>query len=192
MEWAGAVAPNATIDLVIAGDTPLQNGLVLAAERAIYSNIAPIISVSFGACESNLGSSNSFLSSLWEQAAAQGITVAVSSGDAGSAECDNDNTATFAAGGQAVNGFASTPYNVAVGGTDFYYSQYAATSTALNAQIASYWNTTPSNTTPTVSLLQTIPEQPWNASQYGLNINNYFNSYQSTTIASGGGGASNV
>ena len=192
VEWAGAVAPNATIDLVIAGDTALQNGLVLAAERAIYSNIAPIISISFGSCESNLGSSNSFLSSLWEQAAAQGITVAVSTGDAGAAGCDNDNTATFAAGGQAVNGFASTPYNVAVGGTDFFYSQYAGTSTALNAQIATYWNTTPSNTTPTVSLLQTVPEQPWNASQYGLNINNYFNTFQSTTIAGGGGGASNA
>ena len=96
VEWAGAVAPNATIDLVIAGDTALQNGLILAAERAIYSNIAPIISVSFGACEKNLGASNAFLSSLWEQAAAQGITVAVSSGDAGSAGCDNDGTATYA------------------------------------------------------------------------------------------------
>jgi subtilase family serine protease len=192
VEWAGAVAPNATIDLVIAGDTALQTGLVLAAERAVYSNIAPIISVSFGSCESSLGSSNSFLSSLWEQAAAQGITVTVSTGDAGAAGCDNDSTATFAASGQAVNGFASTPYNVAVGGTDFYYSQYAGTSTALNAQIATYWNTTLSNTTPTVSLLQTVPEQPWNASQYGLNINNYFNSFQSTTIAGGGGGASNA
>ena len=79
-----------------------------------------------------------------------------------------------------------------VGGTDFYYSQYAGTSTALNAQIASYWNTTPSNATPTVSLLQVIPEQPWNASQFGLNINNYYNSFQTTTIASGGGGASNA
>lgn len=192
VEWAGAVAPNATIALVIAGDTALQNGLVLAAERAIYSNIAPVISISFGACEKNLGASNPFLSSLWEQAAAQGITVAVSSGDSGSAGCDSDTSTDYAVNGQAVNGFASTPYNVSVGGTDFYYSQYNGTSAALNAQIASYWNTTPNNATPTVSLLQFIPEQPWNASQYGLNINNYYNSFQTTTISSGGGGASNA
>lgn len=192
VEWAGAVAPNANIDLVIAGDTALQSGLILAAERAIYSNIAPIISMSFGACEKNLGASNSFLSSLWEQAAAQGITVAVSSGDSGSAGCDNDSSTNYALQGQTVNGFSSTPYNVSVGGTDFYYSQYNGTSTALNAQISTYWNTTPSNATPAVSLLQSIPEQPWNASQFGLNINNYYNSFQTTTISSGGGGASNA
>ncbi len=190
VEWAGAVAPNATIDLVIAGDTALQSGLVLAAERAIYSNIAPVISISFGACEKNLGSSNPFLSSLWEQAAAQGITVAVSSGDTGSAGCDS--STSYAVNGQAVNGFASTPYNVSVGGTDFYYSQYAAGGTALNNQISGYWNTTPSNSAPAISLLGYIPEQPWNESQYGLNVNNYYNSFQTTSIAAGSGGASNA
>jgi uncharacterized membrane protein len=192
VEWAGAVAPNANIDLVIAGDTALQNGLILAAERAIYSNIAPIMSISFGNCEKNLGSSNAFLSSLWEQAAAQGITVIVSSGDSGSAGCDNDSSQAYATGGQGVNGFASTPYNVAVGGTDFYYSQYNGTSAALSSQISGYWNTTPSNTTPIVSIKGNIPEQPWNSSQYGLNFNSYYNAYQTTTIASGGGGASNA
>jgi hypothetical protein len=192
VEWAGTVAPNATIDLVIAGDTPLQNGLILAAERAVYSNIAPIISVSFGNCELGLGANNAFLSSLWEQAASQGITVTVSTGDAGSAGCDNDNAQSYAVSGQAVNGFASTPYNVAVGGTDFFYSQYAGTSSALAAQIATYWNTTPSNSTPTVSLLQSVPEQPWNSSQYGLNFNSYYNTFQDTTIAAAGGGPSNA
>lgn len=193
VEWAGAAAPNATIDLVIAGDTALQSGLVLAAERAIYSNIAPIISVSFGACEKNLASSNPFLSSLWQQAAAQGITVIVSSGDSGSAGCDNDTSSGgYAVNGQAVNGFASTPYNVAVGGTDFYYSQYAAGGSALSTQISGYWNTTPTNSSPTVSLLGYIPEQPWNASQYGLNIIDYYNATGSTTISGGGGGASNA
>jgi hypothetical protein len=192
VEWAGAVAPNATVYLVIASTTALEDGLILAAERAVYSNIAPIIGVSFGNCEVNMGSSNPFLSSLWEQAAAQGITVAVSTGDAGSAGCDNDSTQSFAVSGQAVNGFASTPYNVAVGGTDFFYSQYSAGGTALSSQIATYWNTTPSNSTPTVSLLQPIPEQPWNSSQYGLNINSYYSEFQDTTIAGAGGGASNA
>ena len=192
VEWAGAVAPNATVDLVIAGDTELQSGLVLAAERAIYSNLAPVISVSFGTCEGSLGSSNAFVSSLWEQAAAQGQSVFVSTGDSGSAGCDNDSAQSYAISGQAVSGFASTPYNIAVGGTDFFYSQYAAGGTALSTQIASYWNTTLSNTTPSISILGYIPEQPWNSSQYGLNINSYYNAFQDTTIAGGGGGASNA
>ena len=142
VEWAGAVAPNANVDLVIGADTPLSSGLFLAAERAVYSNVAPIMSVSFGNCEATLGSENAFLSNLWEQAAAQGITVLVSSGDAGSAGCDNDNSQYYAVNGQAVNGFASTPYNVAVGGTDFYYSDYASG----GASQANYWNTAASNT----------------------------------------------
>ncbi len=48
---------------------------------------------------------------------------------------------------------------------------------------------------PAVSLLQTIPEQPWNDSQYGLNAVNYYvqdTSSTATTIAAGSGGASNA
>ncbi|HEV2486693.1 MAG TPA: protease pro-enzyme activation domain-containing protein [Terracidiphilus sp.] len=193
VEWAGATAPGATVDLVIGADTALSSGLVLAAERAVYGNIAPIMSVSFGNCEKSLGSENPQLSKLWEQAAAQGITVVVSSGDAGSAGCDNDNAQYFATGGQAVNGFASTPYNIAVGGTDFYYSDYATG----GASSANYWSTTASNTTPAVSINAAkapIPEQPWNNSQFGLNIYSAYVSSgnQSTSIAGGGGGASNA
>jgi subtilase family serine protease len=195
VEWSGAVAPNATIDLVVAADTQLENGLQLAAEHAVNSNVAPVISLSFGNCESTLGTYNQFLNGLWEQAAAQGITVLVSTGDSGSAGCDDDNTQDYASSGQAVNGFGSTPFNVAVGGTDFYYSAYNQGSTALGNQIATYWNTTASNATPTVSINATnapIPEQPWNASQYGLNIYSEYASYGDTDIVGGGGGASAV
>jgi len=194
VEWAGAVAPKATVDLVIAADTALESGLTLAMERAVYGNVAPVMSLSFGECESNLGSTASFLSQLWEQAAAQGITVMVSSGDSGSAQCDSDDTEEYAIQGQAVSGFASTPYNVAVGGTDFYYSAYNQGSTALNAQIATYWTTTPSNNAPAVSIKGVIPEQPWNNSQYGLTIATVQNGAHpsSTTIAAGGGGASKL
>lgn len=187
VEWAGAVAPNATVDLVIAADGALTSGLELAAERAVYSNIAPVISVSFEGCEMYEGTGNQFWSSLWEQAAAQGSTVAVAAGDGGSAGCDNFDSQYYAVLGQAVNGIASTPFNVAVGGTDFYYSDYSADSNTLSAQLASYWNAAQSNSAAVVSLLSPVPEQPWNGSQYGLNAGNalYY------TILSGGGGASN-
>lgn len=187
VEWSGAVAPNATIDLVVGGDTSLESGLILAMEHAVYGNVAPVISLSFGECESGLGSTNSFLNGLWEQAAAQGQTVMVSTGDNGSAGCDNDNSQEYAIDGQAVNGFASTPYNVAVGGTDFYYSDYATG----GASIANYWNTTASQL-PAVSIKGYVPEQPWNDGPYGLDIFNQFAANGSTSIAGGSGGASNA
>ncbi len=148
-----------------------------------------MISASFGACESAIGSTNQFIDqTLWEQAAAEGITVTVSSGDNGSAGCDNPNSENYATQGAAVSGFASTPYNVAVGGTDFYYSSYQTLT--LN-DLATYWNTTGTNT-PNVTLKTPIPEQPWNNSQYGLDASNYLNTYGSTTIGAGSGGASSA
>jgi subtilase family serine protease len=193
VEWAGAVAPNATIDLVIAADTALESGLTLAMEHAVYGNVAPVMSLSFGNCEANLGTFNTFLNSLWEQAAAQGITVMVSSGDSGSAGCDSDDTQEYAVDGLAVSGFASTPYNVAVGGTDFYYSDYSQGLTAMEAQLGTYWTETPSNSTPAVSIKGVIPEQPWNGSQYGLTIATLENTAPtSTNIEAGSGGSSSL
>ncbi|MGH9607892.1 MAG: protease pro-enzyme activation domain-containing protein [Terracidiphilus sp.] len=195
VEWSGAVAPDATVDLVVAADTSLETGLILAAEHAVYGDIAPVISLSFGYCESGLGSENAFLEALWEQAAAQGQTVMVSAGDSGSAGCDNDNSQYYAVEGQAVNGFASTPYNVAVGGTDFYYSSYGSNNDAtINSQLESDWNTTASNSAATASLKGYIQEQPWNDSQFGQNLFSVYTDTddQQTSIAGGSGGASNA
>ena len=89
-----------------------------------------------------------------------------------------------------MNGWGSTPYNVSVGGTDFYYSSYA-NSVALNTQLATYWNTTVSQL-PAVSLKGVVPEQAWNDSQYGLNIINIYTCCGSSSIQAGGGGASNA
>ena len=188
VEWSGAVAPKATIDLVIAADTALSSGLFLAMSHAVYGNVAPVISLSFGNCEADLGSTNAAISSLWEQAAAQGITVVVSTGDNGSASCDNPDAQDYAIYGKAVSGFASTPYNVAVGGTDFFYSAYTQGATAINSQLATYWDTTLSNSSASVSIKGVIPEQAWNDSQYGLNI--LHSTAPGTTIGAGSGGAS--
>lgn len=187
VEWAGAVAPKANIDLVIAADTNLEAGLFLAMERAIYGNIAPIMSISFGACESSLGSTNLYLDQLMEQAAAQGITVMVSSGDGGPAGCDDFNASEYALHGVAVSGYASTPWNVAVGGTDFYYSDYATG----GASRSTFWNNTVTQT-PQASIQKYIQEKPWNDSQYGLNSRDYHALTGSTTIAGGSGGVSSA
>ena len=192
VEWAGAVAPNATIDLVIGADTELQNGLSLAAEHAVFGNLAPVMSISFGSCELALGSFNGFWNNLWEQAAAQGTTVMVSAGDSGSAGCDNDNTQYYAVQGQNVNGFASTPFNVAVGGTDFYYSFWNSSNVTLSS-FSPYWNTSLQQA-PAASLLGYLSEQPWNDSQLGDDLFSAFaaSGNVATSIAAGSGGASNA
>lgn len=165
VEWSGAVAKNATIDLVVSASTTSTFGGDLSAEYIIDKKLAPILSESYGACERALGTgtptepgTNAFYNSLWSQGASEGITIIIASGDNGSATCDNPYDSTLpvttdqaAQFGLAVSGLASTPYNVAVGGTDF----NQITSPSL------YWNTT--NTSGTQgSAKGYIPETTWN------------------------------
>jgi len=160
VQWSGAAAPGATVKFVVSASTPASLGIDLSALYIIEHNLAGVMSESYGACEAALGSAgNAFYNSLWEQAAAQGITVMLSSGDGGSAGCDNFNVQPAATVGLAVSGFASTPFNVSVGGTDF---------DQMN-QLSLYWNPTNNPTTGT-SVKGYIPEIPWNEScaQLGL------------------------
>jgi hypothetical protein len=190
LEIAGAVAPGATVLLYTSAGTATTDGLALAAIRAVEDDQASVISTSYGECESQLGQSgNAFWNALWQQAAAQGQTAFVSTGDGGSAGCDNFDTSPIAYYGLAVNGIASTPYNVAVGGTDFYYSNYAGSSTAINTQLGTYWSA--ATASPAVSLTQAIPEQAWN-DFFGYNLADTGNpaDLASQVIVSGGGGAS--
>jgi len=153
VEWSGAVAKGATIDLVIASSTLTTDGVDLSALYIVNNNVAPVLSISYGLCEFGLGQDgNAFYNTLWQQAAAQGQTVFVASGDAGSTTCNQG--WSYSTMGLSVNGLGSTPYNVAVGGTDLYGS-YAAT--------AAYWS--PTNDPATLaSALGYVPEIPWNDS----------------------------
>lgn len=194
VELSGSVAPAAALDLYVAADTTLQSGVALAAQRAVDEDAADVLSVSYGECEQDLGTSgNAFWNGLWEQAAAQGQTVLVASGDNGAATCDQDDTTTFwgpapvAFQGYTVNGLASTPWNLAIGGTDFYYSDYGQSVSSQQSQLGTYWNLT-STTQPAVSLLQRVPEQPWDR-PYGLNVS--FPQVEWDNMLAAGGGASN-
>jgi hypothetical protein len=156
VQWSGAVAKNAKIDFVVSESTETTDGVDLSALYIIDNNLAPILSESFGQCEQFLGTaSNSFFASLWQQAAAQGISVFLSTGDSGAAGCDNNIgiVPQPALGGLAVSGLASTPFNVAVGGTDF--------NDAANP--LTFWNPTNDPTTQ-VSAKGYIPETTWNNS----------------------------
>ena len=156
VEYAGAIAKMATIKFVVAASTLATDGIYLAAQYAVSHNVAPIVSLSYGLCEKVLGTSgNAFMNSLWQQAAAQGMSVFVASMDSGAAGCDDMNAAV-AKGGLGVNGLGSTPYNTAVGGTQFddIYNR------------STYWAASNDPVTK-ASALGYIPELAWNQSREG-------------------------
>jgi subtilase family serine protease len=154
-EILGALAPGAQLILVSDVDASL------AAQYAIDQNLAAILNISFGACESAQASYNATVASMYGQAVAQGITITVSSDDSGVVGCisqsDLGATNDVNSNGFAVNGLASTPYNLAVGGTDF-NDQSDSTAT-----LALYWNTTNQSGT-LASAKSHIPEMVWNDS----------------------------
>ena len=187
LELSGGIAPGATI--VYYGGSDLST----AINAAISANTVDIFSLSFSQCEVEFTTAeNSLQSAQWQQAAGQGIAVVVSTGDNGSAECDvNDaNGTTEATQGLSVNGLASTPYNIAVGGTDFAgltgsFSTYASESQGSSA---TYFRTA----------LSYIPESTWNDSTENdttISANIPWTAISGDSadanIAAGGGGPSN-
>ncbi len=194
-QWSGAAAPGATINYVTSESTETEDGVDLSAFYIVDNNIAPIMSESYGSCEAAIGTNGvQFYGALWEQAAVQGITAMVSTGDNGAAGCDNPNSEAFAVNGLGVNGLGSTPFNIAVGGTDF--NQYQKWTT--------YWKpATQNNGVTQESAVGPIPETTWNDSCTNLllqflpggstnpetNCNNpNFSNY--LDISAGSGGAS--
>ena len=183
VEWAGGVAPGATINLIVAGSTDTTSGVDLAAAYAVDNRIAPILTYTYGACEALLTpTQNAFYNALWQQAAAEGITVLVATGDNGAAGCDSANSGTPSIHGPAVNGAATTPYNVAVGGTQF----------ADTSNPSTYWG---SNNSLFSSALGYIPEAAWNEScdpGQTLTATNCLFGTGNFSLLAGGGGASTL
>ncbi|MFZ2061405.1 MAG: protease pro-enzyme activation domain-containing protein [Candidatus Binatus sp.] len=164
-EWASAAAPNATIVMGSCGDVStgtfgatVASGVFVALQNILNGALTPVpnvVSVSYGESEAVNGTaSNAAIESLYQTAVGEGVSVFVASGDAGADANDADREGGPATFGLSVSGFASTEYNVAVGGTDF-GDVYAGTS-------STYWSS--SNGTTYGSALSYIPEIPWNDS----------------------------
>jgi len=152
-EWASVAAPNAAIELASCADTTTFGGLIAFQNLINGSSPPPIYSISYGECEAENGATaNAAYSSAYQQAVSEGLSVFVSSGDEGAASCDADEP--YATHGIGVSGFASTQYNVAVGGTDFSDSYSGSNSTYWNSSNGSYYESAKSY----------IPEIPWNDS----------------------------
>ena len=158
-EYASAAAPSATIEVASCEDTRTTFGGLIAVQNLINESTTPpaIISISYGECEAENGATaNAAYNTAYQQAVTEGVSVFVAAGDEGAASCDADEAK--ATHGIGVSGFASTQYNVAVGGTDFGDTDAGSNST--------YWNTT--NTSTFESAKSYIPEIPWNDSCAGV------------------------
>ena len=168
--WSNAIAPNATTRLVVSASTNTTDGVDLSELYIIDNNFSQIMTESFGSCEAFSSPTEAqAISTLAEQAAAQGITYMVSSDDSGAAGCDDPNLAP-ATHGASANVLASSFFNVAVGGTQF--------NEGNNPSL--YWSSQndPNNLG---SALSYIPEDVWNES---------CSACQFPTLFSSGGGVS--
>ena len=150
---ASGVAPGATILLVASGGSTSYNGIYLAAQYVVDTNPVParIMNMSFGMCENDAGDSGVVLwDTIFSQAAAEGISVFVCSGDSGAAGCDTYFATPPALQTQSPNYICSSSYATCVGGTEF----------ADAANPGQYWSA--SNGTYYESAFGYIPEGAWN------------------------------
>jgi subtilase family serine protease len=194
-EYGSAAAPDAAIVMASCADTTTVSGDLIALENLLGNTPLPqTVSNSHGECEAEDGAAqNKAYRNTYQQAAAEGVSIFASAGDSASADCDDhEPNATH---GINANGHASTPYNVAVGGTDF--------GDAYANETGTYWSSTDSQYYG--SALSYIPEIPWDdscashliaeyysGSRIGYGATGFCNSgqYASDFIStSGGGGA---
>ena len=172
-EIIGGLAPGATLLLV------RDKNAGVAIQYIIDQDSAAIINFSFGACEAvETTAGNMQINSMLQKAVSEGITVTAAAGDTGAAQTapaatpgcmnssDQGTQGDVASTGLAVSAFASTPYSLAVGGTDFDPNLEGSAGGA-------YWSKT--NTAPTLYSAAThVPEMVWNTSCGNEEWSKYF------------------
>lgn len=152
-EWASAAAPGAAIVNASCKSSTTFGGLIALENLLSGTNLPASVSLSFQECETfNGASANAAYNEVYEEAVAEGVAVFASAGDDAAANCDIAQTA--ATHGIGVSGLASSPYDVAVGGTDF--------GDAYKGALSKYWNG--SNGEDYGSARSYIPEIPWSDS----------------------------
>jgi hypothetical protein len=177
-EYASAGAPSAAIVIATCAGSNSTFGQLIAIQNLVNgANPPDIVSISYGECEAISGATlNAAFYTAYQTGVAGGMSIFVSAGDQASSGCERAQTAYH---GIAVNGWASTPYNVAVGGTDFADTYDASVG---GPPVSTYWNST--NTSSNGSAKSYIPEIPWN-STCGSQLNAIFSGYTTTYGTSG-------
>jgi pseudomonalisin len=169
---AGSVAPGATILLVISANSATTGGEAIASQAVVDASpvSAQIMNISFGSCEASDGpSAVTYFDNLFSQAAVEGISVFVSSGDSGAAGCDKAFSAPPPSQILSMSAYCASSYATCVGGTEF----------ADTANPSAYW--APSNRSGYESALGYIPEGGWNEP---------LNASGNSQLAASGGGVS--
>jgi subtilase family serine protease len=162
IEWSVATAQQAKQIFVYVGGAANFNAFD-ALTYAVDNNLAPVISISYGGCEANLGGTSSLaVQATAQQANLQGQTIVAASGDAGAADCDPQ-LEDPAIQGLAVDVPASIPEVTGVGGTRF-----------NEDPSVTYWDPTSGSAT------SYIPEAGWN------------DSIQNQVLSASGGGVSTL
>jgi subtilase family serine protease len=140
-------APGAQADLVIS--TNASGGIETAAQYEVQTLRDPVMNISFGSCETSAGSNGvNFWDGLFSQAAAEGISTFVSSGDSGVDACEAGTPGSSQS--RSINAMCSSSYATCVGGTEF----------ADFANPSAYWNS--SNDSGLGAAFGYIAEGAWN------------------------------
>ncbi|MGA3193455.1 MAG: protease pro-enzyme activation domain-containing protein [Terriglobales bacterium] len=185
VEISGGMAPSAKVDFVIGTPTFLVDGITNSIEYIVENNLSDIMSISYGSCEAVEGvGGNAFNSQAFEQAAAQGISVFIASGDNGPAECDDQNDSLEVLG-YAAGAESSTPYSVAVGGTELAGECATFGVGCSQSNYAKYWGTS-TNGYYLSSALEYIPEVPWNEGKGSISNSDASSSLSGLWSSSGG------
>ena len=187
VELATAFAPNAAIENISCPSSTVTFGGLIALQNLINGAGLPpaIVSVSYGECEAiNGNGGNAAFYNTFQQAAAEGVSVFGATGDGGPSSCSADLTngtqTEYNEASLSVSGWTETPFNVAVGGTDFedvYNADKGGT------PLSTYWS--PTNTSSYGSALQYVPEIPWDDSCANVLISEIAHSTFTTYGSSG-------
>lgn len=153
VQRADSIAPKATIKLITSGTKDDLDGVWIALDHAIDFDPVPahIVSVSYSTCEAHNGSAFSdFLDDLFSQAAMEGISVFVASGDGGVAGCAALDSTPAPNEPVSTNLLCASSHVTCVGGTQFNYED----------DPDRYWNR--SHDERFGSARSYIPEAAWN------------------------------
>ena len=148
LEWAGAIAPRATLYYIFGQDA------LVAAAFAVNLNLAQVLSISYGNCEIEYPAL--LFRTIFQQGNAQGITTLAASGDSGAAGCDAQGLDPFATRGEAATFPSNLPEVTGVGGTQF------------DDGSGTFWSS--GNDTSSGSALSYIPELAWNETAPGFGL----------------------
>jgi pseudomonalisin len=141
------------IDLIVSKTVGGEDGINIGLDYAVNHDPVParIISLSYVSCEADNGRDVAEgLDDFFSQAAAEGISVLVASGDGGVAGCAALDSPPSASEPVSTNVLCSSQYVTCVGGTEF----------ADSANPTQYWSST--NSAGFLSALGYIPEGAWN------------------------------